>query len=87
VRCWKNGESFDISLGRGDLVALPPFLQHEVFNEGDTICHLQTMLAKPQPLRPQYNDPLYWRSSRGRLALFLRSPAKAGVHVSAVSET
>jgi mannose-6-phosphate isomerase-like protein (cupin superfamily) len=57
VRCWENGESHDIVLGRWDLVCLPPFLQHEVFNEGDTICHLQTMLAKPQPLRPQYSDP------------------------------
>ena len=57
VRCWENGESHDIMLGRWDLVALPPFLQHEVFNEGDSICHLQTMLAKAQPLRPQYNDP------------------------------
>jgi mannose-6-phosphate isomerase-like protein (cupin superfamily) len=57
VRCWENGESHDITLGRWDLVALPPFLQHEVFNEGDVVCHLQTMLAKPQPLRPQYNDP------------------------------
>ena len=56
VRCWENGESYDIALGRWDLVALPPFLQHEVFNEGDAICHLQTMLAKPQPLRPNYND-------------------------------
>ena len=57
VRCWENGESFDITLERWDLVALPPFLQHEVFNEGDVDCHLQTMLAKPQPLRPQYRDP------------------------------
>jgi len=57
VRCWENGEIHDITLGRWDLVALPPFLQHEVFNEGDAICHLQTMLAKPRPLRPQYNDP------------------------------
>jgi mannose-6-phosphate isomerase-like protein (cupin superfamily) len=57
VRCWQDGESFDIMLGRWDLVALPPFLQHEVFNEGDDTCHLQTMLAKSQPLRPQYNDP------------------------------
>jgi uncharacterized RmlC-like cupin family protein len=57
VRCWENGESYDIVLGRWDLVALPPFLQHEVLNEGDVICHLQTMLAKPQPLRPQYTDP------------------------------
>ena len=57
VRCWENGESYDIMLGRWDLVALPPFLQHEVFNDGVEICHLQTMLAKPQPLRPHYNDP------------------------------
>jgi mannose-6-phosphate isomerase-like protein (cupin superfamily) len=57
VRCWEGGASFDITLGRWDLVALPPFLQHEVFNEGGVDCHLQTMLAKPQPLRPQYNDP------------------------------
>jgi mannose-6-phosphate isomerase-like protein (cupin superfamily) len=57
VRCWEGEESFDITLGRWDLVALPPFLQHEVFNEGDGECHLQTLLAKPQPLRPQYADP------------------------------
>ena len=57
VRCWQDGKSFDIALGRWDLVALPPFLQHEVFNEGTGDCHLQTMLAKPQPLRPHYNDP------------------------------
>jgi uncharacterized RmlC-like cupin family protein len=57
VRCWEYRESYDIILGRWDLIALPPFLQHEVFNEGDVICHLQTMLAKPQPLRPQYSDP------------------------------
>ena len=36
---------------------LPPFLQDEVFNEGDNICHRQTLLARPQPLRPQYNNP------------------------------
>ena len=57
VRCWEGDESFDITLGRWDLVALPPFVQHEVFNEGAGECHLQTMLAKPQPLRPQYRDP------------------------------
>jgi mannose-6-phosphate isomerase-like protein (cupin superfamily) len=57
VRCWDGDDYVDITLGRWDLVALPPFLQHEVFNEGSKDCHLQTMLAKPQPLRPQYNDP------------------------------
>ena len=57
VRCSDGEESFDIRLGRWDLVCLPPFLQHEVFNEGSGDCHLQTLLAKPQPLRPQYADP------------------------------
>ena len=57
VRCWEYRESYDVTLGRWDLIALPPFLQHEVFNEGNVICHLQTMLAKPQPLRPQYSSP------------------------------
>lgn len=57
VQCCEKGERYDITLGRGDLVVLPPFLQDEVFNEGDNICHRQTLLARPQPLRPQYNDP------------------------------
>jgi mannose-6-phosphate isomerase-like protein (cupin superfamily) len=57
VRCSDREESFDIRLGRWDLVCLPPFLRHEVFNEGSGDCHLQTLLAKPQPLRPQYADP------------------------------
>jgi mannose-6-phosphate isomerase-like protein (cupin superfamily) len=57
VRCWQDGESIDFALGRWDLVCLPPFLQHEVFNTGAGECQLQTLLAKPQPLRPQYADP------------------------------
>jgi mannose-6-phosphate isomerase-like protein (cupin superfamily) len=57
VRCSDGKESFDIRLGRWDLVCLPSFLRHEVFNEGSSDCHLQTLLAKPQPLRPQYADP------------------------------
>jgi hypothetical protein len=57
VRCWEGGESCDIRLGRWDLVALPPFLNHEIFNDGPGDCHVQTLLAKRQPLRPQYADP------------------------------
>jgi mannose-6-phosphate isomerase-like protein (cupin superfamily) len=57
VRCWEGEESFDIRLGRWDLVCLPPFVQHEVFNDGSGDCHLQTLLAKPKPLRPHYADP------------------------------
>jgi mannose-6-phosphate isomerase-like protein (cupin superfamily) len=57
VRCWDGKDSLDIRLGRWDLVALPPFLHHEVLNDGPIDCQLQTLLAKPQPLRPQYADP------------------------------
>jgi oxalate decarboxylase/phosphoglucose isomerase-like protein (cupin superfamily) len=57
VQCGEGEASFDIRLGRWDLVALPPFLQHEVLNTGPGECHLQTLLSKPQPLRPQYADP------------------------------
>ena len=57
VRCWDGEASFDIALGRWDLVCLPPFLRHEVFNTGAGECQVQTLLAKPQPLRPQYADP------------------------------
>jgi len=57
VRCWDGEASFEIRLGRWDLVALPPFLQHEVFNEGAGDCQVQTLLAKPKPLHPQYADP------------------------------
>jgi mannose-6-phosphate isomerase-like protein (cupin superfamily) len=56
VRCWDGEESLDIRLAHWDLVCLPPFLQHEVFNVGSAECHLQTLLAKPQPLRPHYAD-------------------------------
>src|SRR5271165_4761630 len=38
VRCWDGEASFDIALGRWDLVCLPPFLQHEVFNAGAGEC-------------------------------------------------
>src|SRR5271167_1703429 len=57
VRCWDGEASFDIALGRWDLVCLPPFLQHEVFNTGGSECQVQTLLAKPQQMRPQYADP------------------------------
>ena len=57
VRCWEGEQSCGIRLARRDLVALPPFLNHEIFNDSPGDCHVQTLLAKPQPLRPQYADP------------------------------
>jgi mannose-6-phosphate isomerase-like protein (cupin superfamily) len=57
ARCRDGAASLDLRLGRRDLVALPPFLPHGVFNTGPGECQLQTLLAKAQPLRPQYADP------------------------------
>src|SRR5882757_8641333 len=57
VRCSDGEASYELRLGKWDLVALPPFLQHEVINDGTGDCHVQTLLSKPQPLRPQYADP------------------------------
>ncbi len=57
VRAWENGVSHDIRLGTWDLIALPPFLHHEILNDGTEDCHVQTLLSKAQPLRPQYQDP------------------------------
>ena len=45
VRCWEGEQSCDIRLARWDLVALPPFLNHEIFNDGPGDCHVQTLLA------------------------------------------
>ena len=57
VRCWEGEASYELRLGQWDLVALPPFLLHEVLNDGTVACHVQTLLGHPKPLRPQYQDP------------------------------
>jgi mannose-6-phosphate isomerase-like protein (cupin superfamily) len=57
VRCWDGPASHELRLGKWDLVALPPFLHHEVLNDAAGDCHLQTLLGHPTPLRPQYRDP------------------------------
>jgi hypothetical protein len=57
LECGFRSQSLRLRLGRWDLAALPPFLSHEIFNNGPGDCHVQTLLAKPQPLRPQYADP------------------------------
>src|SRR5713226_7007436 len=57
VRCWEGEQSCDIRLARCHLVSLPPFLNHEIYNDVPGDCQVQTLLAKPQPLRPQYADP------------------------------
>jgi quercetin dioxygenase-like cupin family protein len=57
VRCFDGDEVTDLTLGKWDMVQLPIGLQHELYNTGDTDCHVQTLLSTPKPRRPQYNDP------------------------------
>ena len=66
VRCWEAGESCDIRLGRWDLAALPPFLNHEIFNNGPGDCHVQTLLAKPSHYVRNMPTPSCWSCKRPR---------------------
>ena len=56
IRCYDGDEVAEFRLGKWDLVALPPFLRHEIINDGDEVCHVQTLLSAREPLRPQYED-------------------------------
>ena len=57
VRCFADGQSHDVHLGKWDLVQLPIGLKHELYNTGDVDCQVQTLLSKAQPKRPHYDDP------------------------------
>jgi len=56
VRCHEDGKTADIRLNSWDLITVPTLLYHEIINDGDETCHVQTLLAKPMPLRPDYQD-------------------------------
>ncbi len=56
IRCFDGDEVAEARLGKWDLIACPPNMYHEIINDGDETCHLQTLLSKVHPLRPQYQD-------------------------------
>jgi uncharacterized RmlC-like cupin family protein len=56
VNVFGEDETVTISLGRWDLVSIPPFVYHDVLNENTDPCALQTLLSKPRPDRPHYQD-------------------------------
>ena len=35
---------------------MPAHVYHDIHNEGDVECAIQTLLSKPQPDRPHYQD-------------------------------
>ena len=57
IRFFDGNETAELRLGKWDLIACPPSVDHEIINDGDETCHVQTLLSKAQPLRPQYADP------------------------------
>ena len=56
VNVFRDDEKVTIKLGKWDLVALPAFVYHDIINDGDGPCAVQTLLSKPKPDRPHYQD-------------------------------
>ncbi len=56
VNIFREGETATITLGRWDLVSIPAFVSHDVHNDGESSCALQTLLSKSHPDRPHYDD-------------------------------
>ena len=56
VNVFRDDETVTLKLGRWDLVSVPPFVYHDIHNEGDVDCAIQTLLSKPKPDRPHYQD-------------------------------
>ena len=56
VNVFRDGETATIKLGRWDLISVPAFVYHDIHNFGPAPCAIQTLLSKPQPDRPHYQD-------------------------------
>jgi quercetin dioxygenase-like cupin family protein len=56
VNLFREDETATITLHRWDLVSIPAFISHEVLNDGEQSCALQTLLSKTHPDRPHYED-------------------------------
>ena len=57
VTIFRDDEEVSISLAKWDLVSLPAFVHHDIENDGPGECAIQTLLSKPRPDRPNYQDP------------------------------
>lgn len=56
VNVFHEGETIALKLGKWDLVSVPPFVYHDIHNTGMIPCPVQTLLSKPKPDRPHYQD-------------------------------
>lgn len=57
VNVFHENETVQLKLGKWDLVSVPPFVYHDIHNAGTIPCPVQTLLSKPKPDRPHYQDP------------------------------
>lgn len=56
VNVYRDDETVSLKLGRWDLVSIPPGVYHDIHNDGGIDCAVQTLLSKPKPDRPHYQD-------------------------------
>jgi quercetin dioxygenase-like cupin family protein len=56
VNIFRDGETVTVKLGKWDLISVPAFTYHDIHNEADGPCAVQTLLSKPLPDRPRYED-------------------------------
>jgi len=56
VNVLRGDETVTLDLHRWDLVSIPPDVYHDVHNDGEGSCALQTLLSKTHPDRPHYQD-------------------------------
>ena len=57
VTVFRGEEQVTVRLNKWDLISVPPGVYHDIVNDGDVPCPVQTLLSKPKPERPHYRDP------------------------------
>jgi len=56
VNVFRDGQTFSAKLGKWDLISIPAEVYHDIVNDSDVPCAIQTLLSKPRPNRPHYQD-------------------------------
>ncbi len=56
VTVYRGDEKVEVRLNKWDLISVPAFVYHDINNDGDVPCPVQTLLSKAKPERPHYQD-------------------------------
>jgi mannose-6-phosphate isomerase-like protein (cupin superfamily) len=57
VTVFRGDEKTTVRLNKWDLISVPEMVYHDIQNDGEIPCAVQTLLSKPRPGRPDYQDP------------------------------